>query len=59
MVITLLQNLIILKPMLSLEFVMVTILYTESAYYSWFINIYTFVNVLLLTFLCVESSSIW
>ena len=44
--------------MLFLELVMVVVLYIEGVFYSYFINIYTFVGVLLLISLCVRNSNI-
>ena len=41
----------------SLEPAMVTIPYIKGVVYSWFINTYTFIDIPLLTFLCVENSS--
>ena len=44
--------------MLSLELAMVVVPCMEGANCSWFIDTYTSVGISLLTFLCVESSSV-
>ena len=56
--VALLQNLIKLNFMLSLELVIVIILCTANTLSFWSINIYISVGVPLLTFLCAENSSI-
>ena len=42
----------------SLELAMVVILYTERAWHFLFINIYTFIDISLLTFSCIKSNNI-
>ena len=44
--------------MLSLKLIIAVILYTVNVLNSWSFDIYTFVSVPLLTFLCGENSSV-